>query len=181
MKPQRVRYRYVVAKARMLHRELALPGPPVDIESIVKSHGIKLGYHFDLEYSIVFKFKSRYVISIYVSNPGRDRWSMAHEFAHIYLRHFEDFQMNTLHDDFLTERDHYILDREADIFARELLMPPVWIKRAVGDRISADTIRRVRDEFDVSWEAAIIRLDELGIVPKGLAESWLVQEKHRSW
>lgn len=160
----------------MLHRELALPGPPVDIEHIVKSFGIKLGYHLDSAYSIAVRHGTRYFISINVTNPGRDRWSMAHEFGHIYLNHFNDFHGDTFDERFLSEREHYYLDREADIFARELLMPSMWIKRAAGTRISSDTVRCVREEFSVSWEAAIIRLDELGIMPRDEARRWLSNE-----
>lgn len=173
MTPQKIRYRYALAKARMLHRELGLSGPPVDIEGIVRSHGIKLGYHFTPGYSIAIRYGTRYVISVNITNPGRDRWSMAHEFGHIHLNHFDDFQGDTPHKCFLSEQQHYFLDREADIFAKELLMPPMWVKRIAGARIGEDTIRRVREEFDVSWEAAIIRLDEMGILPKELAERWL--------
>lgn len=180
MVPPMVRHRYVLAKARMLHRELALPGPPVDIEAVIWEHKIWLSYAFaeNLD-AMAFMHDEKYYIVIHPFSPERDRWSMAHEFGHIYLGHFGFETENGNGSEQLSvfsRNEHRILDREANIFARELLLPAKWVKAAAGDRINKSTIRRVRERFDVSWEAAIIRLDELGIMPRDEAERWLSGE-----
>lgn len=178
MIPNRVRHRYVLAKARMLHRELGLPGPPVDIEAIIWEHEIWLSYAFveDLDAMAMMRDEKYYIV-IHPSGPERDRWSMAHEFGHIYLGHFKfETENGSEQASVFSRNEHRILDREANIFARELLLPAKWVKAAAGDRINKSTIRRVRERFDVSWEAAIIRLDELGIMPRDEAERLLSGE-----
>lgn len=177
MVPPMVRHKYVLAKARMLHRELALPGPPVDIEAIIWEHEIWLSYVFveDMDAMAMMRDEKYYIV-IHPSSPERDRWSMAHEFGHIYLGHFGFETENGNGSEQLSvfsQDEHRVLDREANIFARELLLPTKWVRAAAGDRIGKNTIRRVREQFGVSWGAAIIRLDELGIMPRDEAERLL--------
>lgn len=177
------RYKYVLAKARMLHRELSLPGPPVDIEAIIHSKGIQLTYFFTPNFDAgTIMYAGKYYIIIRPFSLTRNRWSMAHEFAHIYLEHFKfEPQIITETNEFsriggmleLSPEEHRVLDREANVFARELLMPAGWVKSAIGNKINRNTIRHVRKLFDVSWEAAIIRLDELGIMSREEADRWL--------
>jgi len=176
--PRRVRHRYVLAKARMLHRELDLPGPPVNIEEVIRSQGIWLSYALisNLD-AMAMMHNGKHYIVIHPFSFDRDRWSMSHELGHIHLGHFElEPQDNSDRISAFSQDEHRVLDREANIFARELLMPARWVKAAVGGRVSGGTIRRIREEFGVSWEAAIIRLDELGIMPRDEARRWLSNE-----
>ena len=51
--------------------------------------------------------------------------------------------------------ERYILDREADIFTEELLMPYEWMSRI---RLPAD-VDKLKTVFRISREAMCIRID----------------------
>ena len=91
-------------------------------------------------------------------DPARLRFTAAHEAGHIVLRHLEmEGEANNGRYSLCARRE-----REANLFASALLMPadgladsgPPWDKRALS---------RLRRRFGVSWEALLIRLDELGL------------------
>lgn len=92
---------------------------------------------------------------------GRDSFFYAHELGHIVLGHFEDYDVSNLN-----ERQHLVLNREANIFATNLLMPEAWVQLYLKPPITVKEIGRLKDMFDVSWEALINRLDELSICPR---------------
>ena len=77
------------------------------------------------------------------------------------LRHLELFDCNNLN-----EREHWILEREANIFTSEFLMHKLWVKRLARPPITPFELSQLRKTFGVSWEALIYRLDELGIESK---------------
>ncbi|MEW6727098.1 MAG: ImmA/IrrE family metallo-endopeptidase [Bacillota bacterium] len=165
----RLRRAYVHAKARMLLAEFGIVCPPVDIESIIQQKGIALKYHLieDLPYPVTFKIRDRFIISVNPTNPGRDRWSMAHEFAHIELGHF-DLGVDTVKQDNLTDNERYILDREADLFARDILMPKLWVYNQIRTRFNekalrAEYVHQLAEIFGVSRQAMSIRLSEIGV------------------
>lgn len=54
--------------------------------------------------------------------PGRLSWTLGHQLGHIVLDHFNTYDMANL-----APWEEKILNREADIFARELLMPEDWV------------------------------------------------------
>ena len=84
-------------------------------------------------------------------NSERIRFSLCHEFGHIVLRHFADFRHITLDDAQLQ-----LLDREASIFAANLLAPP-----AVVQAISPEKRQRCRKIFGLSQAAWQLRLSRL--------------------
>lgn len=69
----------------------------------------------DGEYRIIYNERIR--------SRGRIRWTIAHEIGHIVLSHLEDFTQLNVFCNSLTVREMAVLDREADIFAAELLAP----------------------------------------------------------
>ena len=99
---------------------------------------------------------------------GRDIWTHAHETAHIILKHHELYNV-----DALTDHEKWLLDREANIFAANYLMPEDWIL----DRIDNSQILLISDiynlkiQFGVSWEAMINRLNELNVQSKNFTQS----------
>lgn len=167
-KPTFVRRDYARAKARLLIKEFGLTAPPVGVEAILRARGVMVKRHTikEIDYAVTFFYKGRYYVSVNVCNPGRDRWSLAHELGHIELGHYRTYDLDTLAEDRLTEKERRILDREADIFARDLLMPAAWVKSAVKGPARLETIDELADMFEVSWEAMMIRMDELGLFSK---------------
>ena len=99
---------------------------------------------------------------------GRDNWTYAHEAGHIVLKHHESYEIKKL-----SERDNWILDREANIFAVNLLMAEEWILHQInrGQTLTASDIGKLKTAFQVSWEAIINRLDELNIQQKSVTHN----------
>mgnify|MGYP001171389736 FL=1 len=81
----------------------------------------------------------------------RIRFTIAHEIGHIVLGHFEEYS-NML----LTDEEAYILDKEADMFAGEILMPYKYMLIYHNWSIKGLTYR-----FHVSKEAVKVRLSVL--------------------
>lgn len=97
--------------------------------------------------------RNKYKIVIdYSGKSFRKRFTLAHEIGHIILKHFEQFDVNSLTD---TEKE--ILDIEANVFAGELLMPYVQIKSMNTD------IEYMTNLFMVTSDAMETRLKFLGI------------------
>lgn len=110
-----------------------------------------------------------YITVLNVSkNPHRVRFTCGHEIGHIALGHFTEFDLCSL-----TPREKHILDREADIFARELLMPEKWVREIAGPPYPARQLGRLKGLFGVSWDALIRRLDELGLQSRLVSQTYL--------
>jgi len=167
-KPLYTRHNYARAKARLLIKEFGLTAPPVDVEAILRARGAVVKRHTieEIDYAVTFFYHGRFYVSVNVCNPGRDRWSLAHELGHIELRHYLTYDLDTLAEDRLTDKERRILDREADVFARDLLMPAKWVRNAAGGPARFEMIDELAETFGVSWEAMMIRMDELGLFPK---------------
>lgn len=174
MRPTVIRVNYAVASARRLRESLNLAGPPVPIEEIIDSYDIPVKYSFDIEKPTLVrinnsKVSNKYAILIPPSvNAQRDRWSLGHEFAHFYLRHYETYPVDRIikgcYVQLLTERERYILDRECDIFVTELYMPKKWVMEAIEYPVTLREAGQLKDLFQVSWEAMINRLVELKLI-----------------
>lgn len=162
-----VRRNYVQAKARLLLSEFGFHSPPVDVEAILEKRGARVRYYMsdDGPPGITFDIDGQLVVAIQLGVAGRMQWSMAHELGHIELGHIR-LNIDGLYEDRLTERERYILDREADLFARDLLMPAKWVRAAVSGAVNVNMINRLAKEFGVSSQAMSIRLAELGFLSR---------------
>ena len=92
---------------------------------------------------------------------ARTRFSYAHELGHIVLSHFDHVPEGV--DSEPPERVRSVMEREADMFATELLMPAEWVYELAVPPISPSKMGRLKNKFGVSWEALMRRLDELHI------------------
>lgn len=81
----------------------------------------------------------------------RQRFSVAHELGHILLKHPPDQRS--------TAAEIHINNREADIFAAELLMPTDDLRMMAQKECDPDFLR---NRYDVSREALRIKLTSLG-------------------
>lgn len=99
-------------------------------------------------------------------SPGRERFTLAHEFGHFMLHRIAQSEFNC------TEADLYDLDingklieSEADIFASYLLMPlDDFRKQLSGQAFTLDFLDHCRNRYGVSRMAAALKW--LEIAPK---------------
>ncbi|MDI6813897.1 MAG: ImmA/IrrE family metallo-endopeptidase [Desulfitobacteriaceae bacterium] len=162
LRPKHVRRRVAVAAARIFLCELGLKYPPVDAKWAVKQLA-RLFYFSHPEddgFTLYNAVTGEYMVYINADLPdARMNWTYAHETGHIRVKHLLHYDCNNLN-----ERERWILDREADIFTSEFLMPKGWVKKYVTKPVaSIKELAYFKELFSVSWEALIYRLDELGI------------------
>lgn len=112
-------------------------------------------------------------IAVNARHPAeRRRWSLAHEYAHFLTNRFRSE---------ITLLDSYhrvpATERFADTFARCFLMPEPGLRRrfnellrASGGNVTAADVCRVAHYYFVSVEAMMLRLEELGFLPRGTWE-----------
>lgn len=113
--------------------------------------------------SDVFYCNGKYCI-VYdeLSYYPRARYSIGHEMGHIVLGHLEQFDKTCLlRSNNLTALEYWVLEREAEIFAAELLMP-LPILRALG-RMMPEFIKPevIMKMCHVSLTTASIRCNEI--------------------
>lgn len=178
MKP---RQRLVLARARSFHKDLL--GPPVPVHGIACSVA-RVVYVNEptIKDAACFYLYSKKDPCIFINmyaNPNRLRYSLAHETAHIVLNHFEVLRMFAKNhgipiNDKMDDKVFFwcdipqakqllnILEREAELFAAELLMPTKWLYKPKDKR----DFENLRDSLGVSNQALIYRLDETGIISR---------------
>ncbi|MCF8010717.1 MAG: ImmA/IrrE family metallo-endopeptidase [Clostridiales bacterium] len=170
MKPTYIRQDFAVEKARKFRNELGYLGPIKAVEKIIKARDIIIERTFTPSCSFVlWEENLGYVIFLVPTQPERDRWTLVHEFAHIHLGHFNYSVNCAINDNFynnLKNKENYILEREADIFTAEFLMPKELVNCLATNSQSLKQIGKLKNHFGVSWEAMINRLDELSIISK---------------
>lgn len=133
----------------------------VDIESIVKGHGLEIKME-DLPSSIsgyLRKIDNKWIIGVNINHhKKRQRFTIAHEFAH-YILHRRDggyFEDTT----FFRHENDSSLEYKANEFAAEILMPPDLISTAFDNGIKR--IIDLADSFSVSVQAIKFRAKDLG-------------------
>lgn len=144
--------------------------PPVPVKRLVKSYARLFYFNSNMDPDFaqetgftVLRNDNKY--DVYLNGElvvGRDCFTLAHELGHIMLKHLLFFEPY-----YLDVNLHHYLDREADQFATELLMPANWIKAACRftTPTSSKNIGRLKNIFGVSWQALMIRLDQLSLQP----------------
>jgi len=172
-RPFKVRAEKAKNTALKLLQEKGIQAPPVPTKKILRELG-KLFYFYisqctDFAEEEAFSICKNGMYYIYINDDlpnGRDNFTYAHEIAHIVLQHHQEFDVDNL-----TDHERWILDREADIFAANFLMPEDWVRKRIEGKcyISVPEIGLLKDIFAVSWEAMIYRLDELEIQSKMVA------------
>lgn len=143
----------------MILKEAGVTRPPTNLEQICDHLDVQIHYYYTdgLEDSFVFLHCSVYHVVIAISGcEALDRWCIAQKLGNIVLGHCHLYTVDTMHEDILTDSEGYILDREADIFAEELLMPVPWMENH-----KSSSINQLKKVFGVSKEAINIRYNNL--------------------
>jgi Zn-dependent peptidase ImmA (M78 family) len=168
-----------VARAKACASELlerfGVKTPPVPVDRIAKSLGIMVQYApFDDELSGMAFLKENVPIIGINSNhhPNRQRYTIAHELAHICLHrdeletavHVDQSSVSSLRRDLVSAEGTDPLEREANAFAAELLMPRKLLAGALDDRmldLDDDRLIALAKRFKVSLMALQYRLQRM--------------------
>ncbi len=98
-------------------------------------------------------------LTVYTENrtyPNKDYYTIAHELGHIVLGHLFDFYCTSLNRGGLTKREYSVLEREAEIFAAEFIMPiPVL------QQLRSKNFKSIVSVCKVTKQAARIRIKEI--------------------
>lgn len=158
----------IAQKAESILREHSLFSAPVDVDGLAAKLGIHVIYEpLDDGYSAFLLVKNG-IPSAFVNSehhPNRRRFSLAHEIGHFVLHHqvgvkdriFLDRNLSlyTRKDINSPRSSNLEMEKEANIFAAELLMPQSLIKMHIA-RHELD----ITDEFDVSRLAVAFGVSE---------------------
>jgi len=172
------RKKFAIEKAQSFLRDRGNPNVPIPVKKHLKEYSILYKFEDNEEEAFCVKEASgKY--SVYVNRDimeGRITWTYAHELAHIILGHHDDFNYNSLCNKILD-----LLDQEVDIFVSEYLMPEYafddyfFFKNRCRS-FDSPHIGSLKSFFNVSWEAMIIRLHNLGYQHKD--ESYYYMETY---
>jgi Zn-dependent peptidase ImmA (M78 family) len=133
---------------------------PIPIIEIAEEIGLKVvPFDFPEEISGVLK-KEKRIIGVNKRHHGnRMRFTIAHELGHFLLGHGVEREEDIVEKDF---DEGGRKEREANIFASEILMPEMWVKNII-DKEGKDVTKLAKD-FQVSPQAMTIRLMELNLL-----------------
>jgi Zn-dependent peptidase ImmA (M78 family) len=165
-------------EARRLIRDFEIKAPPVPVERIARLLGVKIEYApFDDELSgMAFIKNGTPMIGVNsLHHPNRQRFTLAHELAHIQLHrtalesavHVDKgslrIDQRSLRRDQISATGTDSTEVEANAFAAELLMPEHFLAAAVGDKKfdleDADLLMPLAKRFRVSLMALQHRLN----------------------
>ncbi len=136
-----------------------MSGRPTDLDGIAASVGISRVEHLSIpvDAALVREGKERVVLVSNSASRRRQRYSLAHEIAHVVLG-TEGQSCFTL------RSGRNSAERDADGFAAELLMPESEVRQIVErDAVGFAALRRLALSFGVSLEAMALRLCELAL------------------
>lgn len=156
-------------KAEALISELGISTPQeIDVEAIALDSGVEVQFAqlSGCEASLV-GFGSRAIATI---NPcgvrGRERFSIAHEVGHWHLHRGRSFQCRVDEADLNLAADR-VLEKEADNFAAQLLMPEAMFAPKIR-QIGQPNFKNLGDlaqEFETSLMATALRLANINTLP----------------
>ena len=152
---------------------------PVPVEEIARAVGIleiKAMSTKDVEGMLVADDgKNTGVIHYKESSPpGRQRFTIGHELGHFLLLHHGSKQSCTAKDiKFGSSSDALKkLESEANQFSQLLLMPDNLISKAInGSAVSMELLKRISDDFEMSFEAMANKCSSLSDKPFALIYS----------
>lgn len=154
----------IISQVDKTRKILGLADEPVDQDTLIKrleNNNFYLFYE-ELERESIsgtaFKKNNLNFIVINSSQTiGRQNFTLGHEVGHIILHQKQIFDM---------EDESKKIEKEADTFAANFLMPETGVKKFIGNRkkISKFDILMVSQNFRVSYKAALYRL--LGLYSK---------------
>ena len=151
-------------EAERMLKAAGVTGAPISLRDVVNHLNLSLVERrrepFGSEAALVARGDGHAIELRGSSGERRLRFTIAHEIGHFLLHPGRAMSERGGATNQSTAR----LEREADQFAAELLMPEHLVRQAVLDD-GAD-VRRLADRFDVSTKAMSLRLRHLGLVER---------------
>jgi Zn-dependent peptidase ImmA (M78 family) len=172
-----VRRKFIQVRARSLLQQAGVRGAPVPVDTIAKILGatITIDKSDDdaLSGFLLRDIKHRrVVIGVNSSHhPHRRRFTIAHEIGHLVLHKGDGVHVDSVgamfridHRNADSAKGTSLAEREANLFAAELLMPAAFVERAARDvaLLDEDAIAKMAKQFEVSSQALAFRLAYLG-------------------
>ena len=142
-----------------------LGNPPIDVVDIARKMGFFVfqasfdgPYHENLSGYIRAEEGIKEICVNQNDVPTRQRFTVAHELGHFHLHRIGD---EITH---ITKRSQHssLQENEADIFAEELIMPEVLLRKE-HSKLLFPTIKDLAKTFAVSYAAMRMRLRKLGL------------------
>jgi Zn-dependent peptidase ImmA (M78 family) len=156
-------------QARDLIKRFGIKSPPVNVERIARSLGVKVEFApFDDELSGM-AFIKHGIPGIGINSlhhPNRQRFTLAHELAHIVL-HPEELakavhvDKGSLRRDRVSAAGTESLEIQANVFAAELLMPEELLSAVLDEKFDLEdpqVLETLANKFRVSLTALQHRL-----------------------
>ncbi|MGY5352006.1 ImmA/IrrE family metallo-endopeptidase [Wenyingzhuangia sp. IMCC45533] len=165
--------RNIVKKSYNLLKENNVNSLPIDVEALAQKLDIKIDKQ-NLEDNLSGFFvrkEGRNVIGLNENHSEvRKRFTIAHEIGHFNLHSeqplFIDYYQEKIYRRNKNTNDDYEIEREANIFAANLLMPEHLISQQIDnlpDNLSyVEQVNCLTKVFNVSKQAMDIRLKSLG-------------------
>lgn len=144
--------------ARWVRAKWRVPvGPIANMARLVEDNGIviaRLGGVGDAFMGVSIADVGRHpIILVSGDTPGcRDRWTIAHELGHIVLHHYRDNDIVDYIED---------IEREADAFASEFLMPEHEIRHQFTPKLGLVDLAQLKRHWRTSMQSLISRASQL--------------------
>lgn len=102
-----------------------------------------------------------YIVLKETLSDKRKKYTIAHELGHFYIPWHSELMFGCDIKEMDFEKDYAPREKEANLFAAELLMPTEEFKVKFSGKISYDTVSSMANVFDVSFQAALNRCVDL--------------------
>ncbi|HRH45286.1 MAG TPA: ImmA/IrrE family metallo-endopeptidase [Pyrinomonadaceae bacterium] len=176
----RVRKTHIKQLVKKILIENNIQSPYVRIEDIVKNIGIELieeDANDDIAGFLIKNYDEKTAIIGVNKNhkPNRRRFTIAHELGHFFLHNYEGVHFDGKHSgsqmflrDEKSTKGTDIEEREANLFAAELLMPEILLQKDIAKIneiyfIDEDPkLKKLASDYRVSTQALTFRLANLG-------------------
>lgn len=171
-----VRRKHIRALVERLLTEHGVRSGAVPVIEIANAMGAKVKFEpaeDDLS-GFLYRDRSRKTAVIGVNadhHPNRQHFTAAHELGHFLLHDFDDVHVDRKFKVWLrseaSSQGTDIEEKEANLFAAELLMPARFLSKEIEQIGSVDvlddtSIRDLAEKYDVSLQAMTFRLAYLG-------------------
>ncbi len=147
-------------KVSIILKKVNVDEPPIDVEKVAAFFGLPIVYYPNFPDSIsgtIIKDEDLLAIGINENHAEvRQRFTIAHEIGHYVMGHDE----NKILDDTFDKNSEK--EKEANVFAGELLIPYHILKRDLDREVS--DIPSLAKRYNVSEQAMSIRLLETSLI-----------------